>query len=1150
VKNNWGKKLEQIALQQLPKVGDRIGNYVLSREIGRGGMALIFEAERPGIPSRALKIMSNVQKEEEVVQRFHQEFRALSRIDHPNIVRVYESGIHSGRPYFVMDYIKGKVLKEEISSWRDTSPALRFSMAEEILKQLATALDFVHQRGLIHRDVTPSNIMLVSQEGRTVDVKLMDFGVVKMPGQDLTMVGEMVGTVAYMSPEQIIGEQIDNRTDLYSLGGVLYYMLTGKKPFYSRTLTGYLNQHLNKAPVPPHTHDPMIPKHLEQICLRLLAKDPDERFSSANHLLTFLGCPPADPLFGPKLRIVGRGPERTRIQEGIAGLDAGEGSVASFEGEWGMGCTTLLREAVSLGREAGIPCAFCQNLDPKQPAFYGIRPLYKVLLGAGTAPKLLQSIFNDDDSDFEKWPVFAAFKEILEDASPMIVAIDNLHRADQGTIELVEYLVRNLLPSAPVFFVLSTHGFGESGKIEGIIKGSSTNVEAVRIGLGPIPVSAVEEMILLCAEYSESLPILARRLHKEAEGNPTLIYQMLHAIADQGIVSKNRWEELNTTAEEVGTAPIPLPSSLRENATNRMMQLDGECRIVASLLAIGRQAISADLLCDAAARLPETHRLGREKALEALDQLRRHGFLAESASTGQYQLKHFWMQDLFLSEVAQEAQIRCHSAIGRSIENKYGSMSIVEELAYHCEKGLLYGKAYAYLFQAAQKLEARTLFKESLDYLNRAHAIEPRAREHLTLADAERKLATLLLEKACVTRMLGHQAIAREYAEAAEMHVTEATPYDLIARIATEKAKQARERYDLDETEAQVARALECAERAGAPRLKVRPLYEAGAMDWERGNIEKSRETLQAALRTSKEFEVKEGLALVSNGLGVIAMCTGQSTEARSLFEQAIQAGKENGMVEHLVNSRTNYAELCHCTGNFRKGLQLANEGITGAQEVHYRAGVGVGLRHRAVLLCDIGRTAEAKETAMASAKLHREMGNSQELLASIVCLVRAKRLAGEIEGLPELMDEALSLAENYDAEGYCPIVLAWKSQYLAHQGSVNMALELVREATEEEGRPWQHQKVRCLLNVARAWLGLREKALAMEMAQEALAISERSGHRYYTLLARRLLGSLCREVSERSRHLRIAASLARSLSANLSSTDAESFMARFGMPK
>ena len=291
-------------------------------------------------------------------------------------------------------------------------------------------------------------------------------------------------------------------------------------------------------------------------------------------------------------------------------------------------------------------------------------------------------------------------------------------------------------------------------------------------------------------------------------------------------------------------------------------------------------------------------------------------------------------------------------------------------------------------------------------------------------------------------------------------------------------------------------------------------------------------------------------MALVSNGLGVIAMCSGQSSEARSLFEQAIQAGKENGMVEHLVNSRTNFAELCHCVGNFRKGLQLANEGIAGAREVHYRVGVGVGLRHRAVLLCDIGRTAEAKETALASAKIHREMGNSQELLASIVCLLRAKRIAGDLEGMDELLDEGLALGESYDAEGYTPIVLAWKAQYLSSQGSVNLAYSLVREAEAEDGRPWQHQQVRCKLNIARAWKTLKETRAAKEAAQEALVISEGSGHRFYTMLSRQLLGSLCREVSERSRHLRIAGSLARSLSANLSSTDAESFMARTGMPK
>ena len=135
---------------------------------------------------------------------------------------------------------------------------------------MAAALDHIHQRGWIHRDVTPSNIMLLDDGG----IKLMDFGVVKIPGTERTVAGEMIGTVAYMAPEQIKNHTLDSRTDLYSLGASLYLMLTGQRPFNARTLGGYLQKHLTEEPVPPSQYAPLIPTDLESACLRLLQNHP------------------------------------------------------------------------------------------------------------------------------------------------------------------------------------------------------------------------------------------------------------------------------------------------------------------------------------------------------------------------------------------------------------------------------------------------------------------------------------------------------------------------------------------------------------------------------------------------------------------------------------------------------------------------------------------------------------------------------------------------------------------------------------------------------------------------------------------------------------------------------------------------------------
>ena len=176
---------------------------------------------------------------EEVVQRFHLEFDILARLDHPGVLRVFEAGDIDGRPYIVMEFLDGVELGRAVETWKDIQPAERFQKARDALVSVATALEYVHGQGLVHRDVTPSNVMLL----RDGSVRLMDFGVVKEPGADLTSVGEVVGTAAYIAPEQITGARVDARTDLYGLGAVLYLMLTGRRPFSARTLAGYLDKH-------------------------------------------------------------------------------------------------------------------------------------------------------------------------------------------------------------------------------------------------------------------------------------------------------------------------------------------------------------------------------------------------------------------------------------------------------------------------------------------------------------------------------------------------------------------------------------------------------------------------------------------------------------------------------------------------------------------------------------------------------------------------------------------------------------------------------------------------------------------------------------------------------------------------------------------
>ncbi len=267
-------------------MGQAIGAYRLIAKLGEGGMAEVYKAYQPRLEREvALKfIRPELAADAEFRGRFEHEAQAIARLSHPNIVHVYDFGEEGTRYYLVMEYVPGQTLKGRLESLRAAGKTMDWDEACRIINQIAAALDYAHQQGIIHRDVKPANIML-TPDGRAL---LNDFGIAKMLGtsQALTQTGGTIGTPAYMSPEQIRGdkEQLGPTSDLYSLGIVLYEMLTGRVPFVADTPLAVLYKHLHD-PIPlPRTLAPTLPEATERVLLKALAKDPTDRYPDGQSL--------------------------------------------------------------------------------------------------------------------------------------------------------------------------------------------------------------------------------------------------------------------------------------------------------------------------------------------------------------------------------------------------------------------------------------------------------------------------------------------------------------------------------------------------------------------------------------------------------------------------------------------------------------------------------------------------------------------------------------------------------------------------------------------------------------------------------------------------------------------------------------------------
>jgi serine/threonine protein kinase len=262
-------------------IGKTLGQYQIIEVAGKGGMAVVYKAYQPSLNRYvALKVLPDyLAQDEQFVMRFEQEARAAAALRHPNIMVIYDVGQEGNTHYIAAEYLEGSTLSQAMSQQRGPLPLPR---TVNIVNQLASALDFAHARGLVHRDIKPSNAFLSADD----HVTLMDFGIVKAltGGAQMTRTGTMVGTPEYMSPEQAEGRPIDQRSDIYSLGVMLYQLLTGRVPFTAETPTAVLLAHVTKAPQPPSQINPGIPPAVEAVVMRSLAKKPEERFSSAGEL--------------------------------------------------------------------------------------------------------------------------------------------------------------------------------------------------------------------------------------------------------------------------------------------------------------------------------------------------------------------------------------------------------------------------------------------------------------------------------------------------------------------------------------------------------------------------------------------------------------------------------------------------------------------------------------------------------------------------------------------------------------------------------------------------------------------------------------------------------------------------------------------------
>src|SRR5687768_9391837 len=263
--------------------GQMLGPYRIINQVGRGGMATVYKAYQPSVDRYvAIKVLpSQLAESREFATRFQQEARIIAKLEHPHILPVFDYGESDGIAYFVMRYMDAGTLKEKMIEGRP----LPLAEIDKLFTQLAGALSYAHGHGVVHRDLKPANVLIDSQG----NIFLTDFGIAKIlesASPRLTQTDAIMGTPAYISPEQAQGQPVDQRSDIYSLGIILYEMVTGRVPFTADTPLAIILKHISDPMPLPSLLKPDIPAAIERVILKALAKEPEDRFATAAEFLS------------------------------------------------------------------------------------------------------------------------------------------------------------------------------------------------------------------------------------------------------------------------------------------------------------------------------------------------------------------------------------------------------------------------------------------------------------------------------------------------------------------------------------------------------------------------------------------------------------------------------------------------------------------------------------------------------------------------------------------------------------------------------------------------------------------------------------------------------------------------------------------------
>lgn len=690
--------------------------YRIIDRISEGGMGKVWRVYDT-VEQREVALKQVYKKEDsatsisqkEVSLRFKQEFRTMVKLRHPNTVNVFDYGVlENGNEYLTMEIVPGQELRDILKERK-----LSFSEIYCILIQTCQVLNFIHSRLLIHRDIKPANIR-ITPEG---NIKLIDFGLMDQMG--LPSRGEITGTVLYLPPEVAKGGVIDARSDLYSLGVMAYELVTGRPPFVGKKALEIINQHIQTYPIPPRQIREDTPQVLEDIILRLLAKDQNDRYQTAAELIYDLvqvtGEKIAIETFEQRKsylncsELIGREKEMERLKELFTLTRQGKGQSIFIAAPAGVGKSRLIQEAKLRIQLMEVPFiqgeCFQQGMTIYQPLADAFRPLLpltkkEILDKYGSVlvkvmPELERKGYQPAprlDEVGEKVRLFEQvtgwLKEVSQ-ATAIVICIEDLHWSDFGTLELLNACIRELQD----YPIMILGAFRDDEVEPNSIIFQTIEEEITRlIKLSTLSCDNVEFLIRGMLGRVELTEDFVDHVYTATAGNAFFVSEVMRTLIEeeQLQLEQGRW------ILPVDLSRLELPTSIEATIARRLTLLCSDALELARIAAVvGR---SSDL-----SFLKLLSELEDERLFEILDELIECQFMKTEGR--QYIFTHDRVRETLYSQLEEKKRKEFHEKAGTVLEQRHleNPDIVAGELAYHFSRGLDQQKAAKYLLLAGDK---------------------------------------------------------------------------------------------------------------------------------------------------------------------------------------------------------------------------------------------------------------------------------------------------------------------------------------------------------------------------------------------------------------------------------------------------------------